>query len=62
MWAFLTRRVRTVLLAAVLVPVTTAVARRLAERVERAQQRPTLLSRSLRLIESTGRRARRVLA
>lgn len=62
MWAFLVRRVRTVLIAAVVVPVVSGVAGKIASRVEHAQGGPTLVSRGLRLVESTGRRARRALA
>ncbi|GCE74956.1 hypothetical protein [Cellulomonas biazotea] len=61
MWAFFSRRLRTFLLAVVLAPVVAVVARRLAERVERAHPEPTVASRGLRLVESAAGTVRRVL-
>ena len=61
MWALVFRRLRVLVLAAVLLPVVSSVARRLAERVERHQTHPTLGSRGLRVVESTATRARTLL-
>lgn len=61
MWAFLLRRVRTFLIAAVLAPVVAVAARRIAERVEAAHPQPTVASRGLRLLESAAGRVRAVL-
>jgi len=58
-WAFFFRRVRVFVLAAVLLPVVSSLARRLAERLERGG--PTLASRALHLVEGTAGRARAVL-
>ncbi|KQY43807.1 hypothetical protein [Cellulomonas sp. Root137] len=59
MWAFLFRRVRLFLIAAILLPVVASLARRLAERLEK--DGPTRVSRGLHLIEGTAYRARSVL-
>ena len=56
MWAFLFRRVRVVLIAAVLLPVVSSLSRRLAERLE--QNGPTRGSRGLHLVEGAAQRAR----
>lgn len=58
MWALIFRRVRLLLVAAVLLPVVSSIARRLAERVERQQDGPTRGSRGLRAIETGAIRAR----
>ena len=56
MWALLLRRVRLVIVAAVLLPVVASVSRRIAERLEK--DGPTAASRSLHLVERTAGRAR----
>ena len=61
MWALLFRRVRLIVVAAVLLPVIGAVSRRLADRTERRHSGPTVGSRGLRLVESSARRARSFL-
>ena len=60
MWAFLLKRVRTVVIAAVLLPVVASLSRRFAERLEK--DGPTLGSRGLHLVEGTAKRARTFLA
>ena len=59
MWAFLFRRVRLFIVAAILLPVVGSLARRLAERLEK--DGPTMASRGLHAIEGTARRARSIL-
>ncbi|WP_421733544.1 hypothetical protein [Cellulomonas sp.] len=59
MWAFLFKRVRLFLIAAILLPVIASLARRFAERLE--QNGPTFGSRGLHAIEGTARRARSIL-
>ena len=61
MWALLLRRVRLMLLVAVLLPVVSSIARRLAERVERQNSAPTRGSRGLRTIEAMAGRTRSFL-
>ncbi|GEL97447.1 hypothetical protein [Cellulomonas terrae] len=61
MWALLFRRVRVMLTVIVLLPVVASISRRLAEAVERRQEHPTLVSRALRTVESSARRARSLL-
>lgn len=60
MWAFLFRRVRLFVVAAILLPVVASLARRLAERLEK--DGPTMGSRGLHAIEGTARRARSILS
>jgi hypothetical protein len=60
MWAFLLKRVRMFLVAAILLPVVASLARRLAERLE--QDGPTVGSRGLHLVEGGARRARSLFA
>lgn len=61
MWALLFRRVRVMFMVIVLLPVAASVARRLAELIERRRERPTLVSRGLRTVETSARRARSLL-
>ncbi|WP_315096711.1 hypothetical protein [uncultured Cellulomonas sp.] len=60
MWAFLFKRVRVFVIAAVLLPVVGSLARRLAERMEK--NGPTTGSRGLHVIEGAARRARSLLS
>src|SRR5689334_14400086 len=53
MWALIFRRLRLIVVAAVLLPVIGAVSRRLADRTERRHSGPTAGSRGLRLVESS---------
>jgi|GEM_PF-1601209 len=59
MWFFFLRRLRLLLVVAVLLPVVAAIARRLAERLEQRGAGPG--SRGLRIVESSALRARSVL-
>ncbi|MBO3102757.1 hypothetical protein [Cellulomonas fengjieae] len=61
MWALVFRRLRLIVVAAVLLPVVSSVARRLAERVERRKAGPTLGSRGLRAVESAATKGRKLL-
>ena len=61
MWALILRRLRLLVVLAVLLPVVAVVSRRLADWVERRHAGPTLVSRGLRLVESTAHRARSLL-
>ena len=61
MWFLLFRRLRVLVLVVVLLPVVASIARRLAARVERQQDGPTLGSRGLRAVQTTATKARSVL-
>ncbi|MET0789556.1 MAG: hypothetical protein ABWY33_09960 [Cellulomonas sp.] len=61
MWALIFRRLRLLVVVAVLLPVVASIARRLAERVERQQAGPTMGSRGLRVVETTATKARSLL-
>ena len=61
MWALILRRVRLLVVVAILLPLVAAVSRRLADRAERRHAGPTPGSRGLRLVESTAHRARSFL-
>jgi len=61
MWFLLLRRVRLLLVVVVLLPLVATIARRLALRVERHQEGPTLGSRGLHVVESSATKARSLL-
>lgn len=61
MWALLLRRVRLLVVVALLLPVTATVARALARSAERRHGGPTTVSRGLRLVEGAARRTRSML-
>ena len=61
MWAFFGRRLRTLVIAAVLVPVAGRVARALADRSEARHHGPTTTSKALRQVDGLVRRAKRLL-
>jgi hypothetical protein len=61
MWAFLGRRVRTLVIAVVLIPVVGWVARTLADRQESKHGGPTTLSRGLRSADGLVKKARRLV-
>jgi hypothetical protein len=57
-WFFLLRRVRLVVLGAVLLPLVAVLARRVAQGIESRKERPTPVSRGLRLVEASATKAR----
>ena len=61
MWALLLRRVRLLVVVALLLPVTATVARALARSAERRHGGPTTVSRGLRRGEGAARRTRSML-
>ena len=61
MWFLLLRRVRVLVLVIVLLPLVATIARRLALRVERKKDGPTLGSRGLRAVETSATKARSLL-
>ncbi|MGC5165962.1 hypothetical protein [Luteimicrobium sp. DT211] len=61
MWRLLKLRLRTLVIAAILIPLAGWVARRLAERAEQKHQGPTTTSRVLRGVDATARRARAII-
>ena len=61
MWKLLKLRLRTLVIAAILIPLAGWVARRLAERSEARHQGPTTTSRVLRGVDTTARRARAII-
>jgi hypothetical protein len=61
MWALISRRVRLLLVVLILLPLVATIARRLAGRLERSKDGPTLGSRGLRVVETSATRARSLL-
>ncbi|WP_435737398.1 hypothetical protein V5D56_02035 [Cellulosimicrobium sp. PMB13] len=61
MWAFFGRRLRTLVIAVVLIPVATRVARLVADRTEAKHGGPTTLSRGLRSVDGLAQKAKRLL-
>jgi hypothetical protein len=61
MWKLLKVRLRTLVIAAILIPLVGWAARRLAERSERAHEGPTTTSRVLRGVDTTARKARSII-
>ncbi|WP_069387877.1 hypothetical protein [Cellulosimicrobium cellulans] len=61
MWAFLGRRLRTLVIAAVLIPVAGRVARALADRQESKHGGPTTFSRGLRSADGLVQKARKLV-
>ena len=61
MWFLISRRLRLLFVVLLLLPLVATIARRLATRVERKKDGPTLGSRGLRVVETSATKARSLL-